>query len=57
MTATPKFPLGVYVFDPSATDPASEAWFENQFNTFTAAMGTKPLYMDACTDYYVDWSQ
>ncbi len=57
MTATPKFPLGVYVFDPSATDPASEAWFENQFNTFTAAMGTRPLYMDAFTDYYVDWSQ
>lgn len=57
MPATPKFPLGVYVFDPSATDPASEAWFENQFNTFTAAMGTRPLYMDAFTDYYVDWSQ
>ncbi len=57
MTATPKFPLGVYVFDPNATDPSAEAWFENQFNTFTAAMGTKPLYMDAFTDYYVDWSQ
>ena len=57
MTATPKFPLGVYVFDPNSTDPSAEAWFENQFNTFTAAMGTKPLYMDAFTDYYVDWSQ
>lgn len=57
MTATTKFPLGVYVFDPNATDPSAEAWFENQFNTFTAAMGTKPLYMDAFTDYYVDWSQ
>ncbi len=57
MTTTPKFPLGVYVFDPNATDPSAEAWFENQFNTFTAAMGTKPLYMDAFTDYYVDWSQ
>ena len=57
MTATPKFPLGVYVFDPNSTDPSAEAWFENQFNTFTAAMGTRPLYMDAFTDYYVDWSQ
>ncbi len=57
MTATPKFMLGTYVFDPNAADPAAEAWFENQFNTFTAAMGTRPLYMNAFTNYYADWSQ
>lgn len=57
MTAAPKFTLGAYLFDPNSTDPASEAWFENQFNTFSAAMGATPQYMDAFTDYYVDWSQ
>ena len=57
MTATTKFPLGTYVYNPSATDPASEAWFENQFNTFTQAMGATPLFMDAFTNYYADWSQ
>ena len=57
MPATPKFTLGTYVYNPSDTDPASEAWFENQFNTFTQAMGAKPQYMDAFTNYYADWSQ
>ena len=57
MTATPKFPLGTYVFNPSETDPAAEAWFQNQFNTFTQFMGTKPLYSDAFVNYYADWSQ
>ncbi len=57
MTATPKFPLGTYVFNPSETDPESEAWFENKFNTFTQSMGTKPLYSDAFVNYYADWSQ
>ncbi len=57
MTATPKFPLGTYVFNPSETDPAAEAWFENQFNAFTQSMGTRPLYSDAFVNYYADWSQ
>jgi len=57
MTAAPKFTLGTYVYDPSATDPAAEARFESHFNGFTQAMGAKPQYMDAFTDYYVDWSQ
>lgn len=57
MTATPKFTLGAYLYDPSSTDPKSEAWFENQFNAFSQAMGAKPQFMDAFTDYYVDWSQ
>ena len=57
MTATPKFPLGTYVFNPSETDPAAEAWFQNQFNTFTQFMGAKPLYSDAFVNYYADWSQ
>lgn len=57
MPTTPKFPLGAYLFDPSSTNPASEAWFENQFNTFTQAMGAKPQYMDVFTNYLVDISQ
>ncbi len=57
MTATPKFPLGTYVYNPDEADPAKEAWFQNQFNTFTQFMGTKPLFSDAFVNYYADWSQ
>lgn len=57
MTATPKFPLGVYVYNPDEADPAKEAWFQKQFNTFTQSMGTKPLFSDAFVNYYADWSQ
>ncbi len=56
MTATP-FPLGTFVFNPDSTDPAAEAWFENQVGVFSAAMGAKPQFMDTFTNYNADWSQ
>jgi len=56
-TATPKFALGTFVFNPNSTDPAAEAAFENQFNAFTNAMGAPPKFMDAFANYYADWSQ
>ncbi len=56
-TATPKFPLGTFVFNPDSTDPAAEATFEAQFNAFTDAMGAAPQFMDAFTNWYADWSQ
>ena len=56
-TATPRFPLGTYVYNPSSTDPSAEAEFETQFGSFTQAMGAKPQFMDAFTDYNAAWSQ
>jgi len=56
-SATPPFPLGTYVYNPSSTDPASEAEFERHFGTFSQALAAKPQFMDAFSDYYSDWSQ
>lgn len=49
---TTKFPLGVYVGNPNGNDPAAQADFEAQYNSFVATMGgAKPVSMNAFTDF------
>lgn len=57
MSVTTKFPLGTYVGNPNGNDPAAEATFERQFNSFVAAMGAKPQFMDGFVDPSQDPSQ
>ena len=53
-TTATEFPLGVYAGNPNGNDPAAEAAFETQFNSFVGTMGVAPQFMDAFTDYTQD---
>lgn len=57
MSASTEFPLGTYVGNPNGNDPAAEASFEQQFNSFVATMGATPQFMDGFVDYTQDPSQ
>ena len=57
MTVTP-FPLGAYFGNPNGNDPASEAQWENSYNTFVQTMGgARPAFYDNYVDGSIDPSQ
>ena len=54
MTLTP-FPLGAYFGNPNGNDPASEAQWENNYNTFVQTMGgARPAFYDNYVDGSID---
>ena len=50
-TSGTPFPLGAYLGNPNGSDPAAEAAFEAEYNSFTSTMGAAPTYLDNYVDY------
>ena len=58
MSASTRFPIGVYVANPNGNDAVAEAAFETDFNSFVSAMGgARPATMNAFTDFGQDPSK
>ena len=48
--ASPPYALGVYVGDPNGSDPAAQAQWISDYNSFVDLMGTTPQYLDEYID-------
>ncbi len=58
MSASTRFPIGVYVANPNGNDAVAEAAFEADFNSFVSVMGgARPATMNAFTDFGQDPSK
>src|SRR5689334_18886598 len=49
--------LGCFVGNPNGSDPKEMATFERNFDRFTAALGSKPAFMNTFTDFHRNWDQ
>jgi len=55
MSASTRFPLGVFVGNPNSSDAAAEKSFETDFNNFVSVMGgARPTTMNAFVDFGQD---
>src|SRR5690242_20880545 len=49
--------LGCFVGNPNGSDPKEMATFEQNFDRFASALGSKPAFMNAFTDFHLNWDQ